>query len=322
MSPVSIPAEQRYYLKQKALYYFYEKDYSYSDIAKMLSISRVTLNRLMTEAKAEGMIKIEIADPKDLKQVLVLEDQLRSRYGLKDVKLVDLSNYDSDNLIPRLASEGAKYVEQRIHSGMKIGICWGHTLSSMLTFLNRNHTVTNLEVYSLLGGFCSEASFQPPLLAQSLLSLYSGRAYTINAPFVCHSHLLCTEIRKEPEIARILDICPSLDLALIGVGQYPDRDRLEKSYYHFPDSVIDELLAAHAVGDICGNFFDASGAVCRTDLSNRIVSVDLQNLKKCKNVIAIAGGPSKIDSIRGALSGGYIHTLISDVKTAEGILAV
>ena len=110
-------------------------------------------------------------------------------------------------------------------------------------------------------------------------------------------------------------------MALIGIGQYPDRERLERSYYHFPDSVIDELLAARAIGDICGNFFDIRGTVCRTDFSNRIVSVDLQELRKCRNVIAIAGGPSKVDSIRGALNGGYVHTLITDTRTAEQILA-
>lgn len=318
---MSIPAEHRYYLKQKALYYYYEKDYSYSDIAGMLGISRVTLNRLMNEAKAEGLIKIEILDSKNLKRVLVLEDKLRTRYGLKDVKLVDMADFNIDSLVPRLAAEGAKYVEQCIRSGMKVGICWGETLSTMLTCMNRNSSVTDLEVYSLLGGFCSEANFQPTLLAQSLLAFYSGRAYTINAPFVCHSRLLCSEIKKEPEIARILDICPSLDLAFVGVGQHPDRDRLKKSYYHFPDSVIDELLSARAVGDICGNFYDAEGRVCQTDLSSRIVSVSLQDLKTCKNVIAVAGGPSKVDSIRGALNGGYIHTLITDVNTAEAILA-
>ena len=318
---MSIPADHRYYLKQKALYYFYEKEYSYSDIAKMLGISRVTLNRLMNEAKAEGLVKIEIIDSKNLKHLLLLEDKLKTRYRLFDVKLVDVTDFNADTLFSRLASEGAKYVEQRIQSGMKIGVCWGNTLSSMLGYLNRNASVTDLEVYSLLGGSCSEASFQPALLAQSLLALYSGRAYTINAPFVCHSSLLCKEIRREPEIARILDICPSLDLALVGIGQYPDRDRLEKSYYHFPDSVIDELLAAKAVGDICGNFYDIRGNICQTDLSNRIVSVSLDSLKTCRNVTAVAGGPDKVNSIRGALNGGYIHTLITDVKTAEQILA-
>ena len=318
---MSISAEQRYYLKQKALYYFYEKEFSYSDISKMLGISRVTLNRLMAEAKQEGMVKIEILDSKQLKSLLVLEDQLRTRYHLQDVKLVESVSFDDSRLLPNLAAEGARYVEQRLRSGMKIGICWGNTLSALLGYLNRNNSVSDLEVYTLLGGACSEANFQPGLLAQSFLSLYGGSSYTINAPFACHSSLLCSEIKKEPDIAKILNICPSLDMALVGIGQYPDRERLEHSYYHFPDSVIEELLAAEVVGDICGNFYNIQGEICRTELSDRIVSINPQNLRQCKNAIAIAGGSEKVDSIRGALNGRYIHTLITDVDTATQILS-
>ena len=51
------------------------------------------------------------------------------------------------------------------------------------------------------------------------------------------------------------------------------------------------------------------------------MSVSLDSLKTCRNVTAVAGGPDKVNSIRGALNGGYIHTLITDVKTAEQILA-
>ena len=39
---MALSADQRYYLKRKALYYYYEKNCSNTDIAKMLGISRVT----------------------------------------------------------------------------------------------------------------------------------------------------------------------------------------------------------------------------------------------------------------------------------------
>ncbi len=318
---MSIPSDQRYYLKLKALYYYYEKGYSYTDISKMLDISRVTLNRLMAEAKAEGMVKIEIVDSRKLRELFILEDSLRSRYDLKDVHLVDVPSYESENLIARLSSEGARYVRSSLRSGMKVGISWGQTLRTMLTNMSRDPSVCGLEVYTLLGGACSEANFQPTLLAQGLLERYEGSAYTINAPFVCHSELLCSEIRKEPDIAKILGISPELDLALVGIGQYPDRERLEQSYYHFPPHAIDEIIASGAVGDICGNFYDEEGRPCLTEISRRMVAIELRELQKCRNVIAIAGGPLKVRSIRGALCGGYVDTLITDVNTAEAILA-
>ena len=308
---MSISADQRYYLKQKALFYFYEKGYSNTDIAKMLGISRVTLNRLMAEAKEEGMVRIEIIDTKNLQKLLNLEDKIKNFYGLKYVKLVDINSTDPETVTSKLAAEGAKHLDRYLHSGMKIGIGWGNTLSSMVNLMTPNSAVSNLEIYTLLGGACSEANFQPNLLAQRLI---------INAPFVCHSYLLCSEIKKEPSIANILRATSSLDIAVVGIGREPNQEHLEKSYYHFPPDIIEEIIKAGAVGDICGNFFDENGRICKTSVADRVVSIDIHDLKQCSNVIAVAGGPAKARSIRGALNGGFINVLITDTITAAQLL--
>ena len=105
---MALSADQRYYLKRKALYYYYEKNCSNTDIAKMLGISRVTLNRLLAEAKEEGMVKIEIIDTRNISHILELEDRIKSRYDMKYVKIVDTDNTDQDALISKLALEGAR----------------------------------------------------------------------------------------------------------------------------------------------------------------------------------------------------------------------
>ncbi|MBQ8918290.1 MAG: helix-turn-helix domain-containing protein, partial [Oscillospiraceae bacterium] len=84
-----IGAEQRYYLKLKAVYYYYEKDYTQTEIAQMLNVSRITLGKLLKEAREEGMVKIDIVDQRNVKKLLELEARLRDRFGLADVKVVD-----------------------------------------------------------------------------------------------------------------------------------------------------------------------------------------------------------------------------------------
>ena len=85
---MSISQEHRYYLKLKALYYLYEKGYTQTEIAKRLNISRVTLGRLLDEAKAEGMIKFEIVDIRGTMKILQLEERLRQKFGLQDIKSI------------------------------------------------------------------------------------------------------------------------------------------------------------------------------------------------------------------------------------------
>ena len=50
------------------------------------------------------------------------------------------------------------------------------------------------------------------------------------------------------------------------------------------------------------------------------ITIDPNILKDIKRVIAVAGGQNKGDSVLGALRGGYVNTLVTDVKTAKYIL--
>ena len=75
-----------------------------------------------------------------------------------------------------------------------------------------------------------------------------------------------------------------------------------------------------AVGDICLRFFDAAGAPVQTPLDDRVISIELAQLKQVKRVVGIAGGKRKTAAIRGALAGGWINMLITDRSTAERLL--
>ena len=67
---MSIREDERYYLKLKALYYLYTKGLTQTEIAKMLNISRVTLGKLLEEARAEGMVRVEIVDVRNMLSLL------------------------------------------------------------------------------------------------------------------------------------------------------------------------------------------------------------------------------------------------------------
>lgn len=316
-----IPADQRYYLKLKALYYLYEKRYTNTDTAKALGISRVTLNRLLEEARAEEMIKIEIVDNRNIKQLLEMEEKIKLHYGLADVKIVNVVSDDVYTINSKLAVEGAKYFELFLRSNMRIGMTWGRTLRLLVNNLVSNPTIENLEVYTLLGGAYNEPDFQPNILAQEMIQLYSGRTFILNAPFMCHTEHLCDEIKKDPQIAQVLDSNRIFDLTLVGIGAEPTFENAKSSYYHFSDEIIESLLAAGAVGDICGNFFDINGNLCDSIIKNKMVSIDISKIHhNHKKVIGVGGGPGKSRSILGALNGHYLDVLITDIGSAYNIM--
>ena len=315
---MSINAERRYYLKLKALYYIYEKEYTNTRTAELLGISRVTLNRLLEEARAEGMIKVTIVDTRNLRANIENEEKIKTAFGMKDVSIC--GGAGDPEMTGLLASAGADYAGAAIASGMKVGIAWGRTVRSMISYMAPDREIEDLDIYTLLGGVPGEAAFQPNVIAQDFISLYSGRTHVINSPYLCHSELLRSEIMKEPSIKDVMETAGSLDLAIVGIGESPATEHFRNGYYHFDSETIAELIDAGAVGDICGNFFDANGVLCRTPMSRRLVSIDPEKLKSCPDVIAVAGGEGKRDAIVGAMRAGFINRLVTDSATAEQII--
>jgi DNA-binding transcriptional regulator LsrR (DeoR family) len=78
----------------------------------------------------------------------------------------------------------------------------------------------------------------------------------------------------------------------------------------------DELRAAGAVGDICLRYFDAEGAVVGSQFDDRVVGIAPDQFQAIPRRVGVAGGERKHDAILGALRGGWLNVLVTDVDTA------
>ena len=58
-----------------------------------------------------------------------------------------------------------------------------------------------------------------------------------------------------------------------------------------------------------------------SELDELIVGVTLEQLQRADRVLAVAGGPSKYLAIRAALLGGWVNALVTDLLTAEHLVA-
>jgi DNA-binding transcriptional regulator LsrR (DeoR family) len=83
---------------------------------------------------------------------------------------------------------------------------------------------------------------------------------------------------------------------------------------------MDSLLKKGAVGDIALRFFDETGHPIENDIDGRVIGITLEQLRRIRRVVGVAGGPQKANVIRGALRGGLINVLITDQITAQQLL--
>jgi DNA-binding transcriptional regulator LsrR (DeoR family) len=83
-------------------------------------------------------------------------------------------------------------------------------------------------------------------------------------------------------------------------------------------SEIQEIAAAGGRGEMLGHFFDASGGVMETTLTARTLGA---SMNEGDRIVAIAGGPGKVEAIHAVLSSGKLTGLITDELTAQALLA-
>ena len=86
----------------------------------------------------------------------------------------------------------------------------------------------------------------------------------------------------------------------------------------------DELATvrdAGGVGDIGLRYLRGRRATGATPhWTQRVIGIELEQLKRVPRAIGVAGGPSKVAAIRAALLGGWVNCLITDRVTAERLL--
>jgi DNA-binding transcriptional regulator LsrR (DeoR family) len=110
-------------------------------------------------------------------------------------------------------------------------------------------------------------------------------------------------------------------VALVGIGATEPSRALASSGNIFSPQELKLLAGKGAVGDICLRFFDAGGKPVVTELNERVISIDLDELRAVRRVVGVAGGRRKINAIVGAVSGKLVNVLITDLGTAERMLS-
>jgi lsr operon transcriptional repressor len=143
----------------------------------------------------------------------------------------------------------------------------------------------------------------------------------IPAPIVASTPELAAALKAEPAIQQVLEQACGVEQAIVGVGTpTADATIVQMGYLEADD--VRTLRDRSVVGDILGQFFDASGQVVRLPIHDRRIGIELSDLTQIPKVVGVAGGLHKVDAILGALRGGYLDVLVTNELAALRLLAL
>ncbi len=306
-------------LMTKVARLYYEQDLTQPAIAAQLDLSQATVSRLLKRARDEQIVRVTVNVPYGAYPLL--EEQLQQRYGLKEAVVVD-SVAEGDQLLRDIGSAAAYYLETTLRSGDLIGISsWSATLLAMVDALHPPPRLSQVQVLQILGGLGNpSAKVYAGRLIDRLASLVRGEAVLLPAPGIVSSSDAVPILLKDAYVRSAMALFDQVTIALVGIGTVEPSGLLASSGNIYSPEELTMLHQAGAVGDVCLRFFDGVGKPVNTPLNDRVIGMNLEQLRHVKRAVGIAGGKRKLDAIRGALKGRWINVLITDRFTAEHLI--
>lgn len=299
---------------------YYEQELSEAEIANRLHLSRPKVSRLLKEARKAGIVQIHITPPPGI--YTELENELEQRFGLREAIVVDVGEpYYDESVTRSLGAVAARHLQETLRVGDTIGVSWGSTLNAMVAAI-RPQRSTNTRVVQLIGGLGHPtAEVHASELCRRMANALQAELIPLPVPGIMHSVQAKEAVLSDSHIQRALSLFEKVNVAYVGIGSpTPDSVMMRDGTIMSPEDLA-ELQEQGAVGDIALRFFDAQGRPVQSDLNERVIGIQLDQLQKIQRVVGVSGGLKKFDAVRGALLGKFVNILITDRKLAEALLS-
>jgi len=305
-------------LMAKVARMYYVQELNQQAITEKLQLHQSTISRMLKKARTLNLVRFNIATPPGT--FADLEDQLTSRFQLKDAVVVDCPA-EGDAMVRDLGTALAYFLETTLKPGKVIGISsWSRSLFAMVDALRPGDYCADGKVVQILGGVGNVGSeFHAIHLAQRLAGSIGAKPVLLQSPAVVGSVEAQRVLSRDAVVREASALFEKLDLALVGIGSMEPSRMLAVSGNIFSRDERAALQRLGAVGDICFRFYDAEGQPIKSPLMKRVIGIDLDTLRTCKRVVAVAGGVQKMQAILGALRSGLIDVLITDQRAAEAL---
>lgn len=298
---------------------YFEQGMSQQEIAEKLYFSRSKVSRLLTRAIEDKIVQITINYP--LERLEGIEAEIKSEFGLDEAIVIKSYDTTYQTLIRMTGKAAARYLDEVLPYHGTIGITWGATVYSTIEAMNPIRK-KDIRVVPLMGVTedCHNSAYDTPELVRKMVDKYGGSFSQIYSPLVVENDLVRNSLINEPIIKRVLQDAREVGIVLTSVGEfYNSRTKAWES--HFTPEVKKKLEEEGTVGVLLAHFIKIDGSLADEDLDRKVIGISLEELKRIKNVVLVAGGQGKAKTVLGAVRGGYVNTLIIDETLAEKMLA-
>ena len=302
-------------LRIRAAWIYYIEGETQSNVAAILGVNRITVTRLLSEARRRGEVSIQIKG--EMASLTELQRDLEKCFGLERAIVAPLSDAKTDPTAAIAAAAGA-HISALMRSGLTIGVGWGRTLHESLPHIE-GRNLKAVRVVSLLGGIMEARRFNPAEFAWRFAELFEAEGYLIPAPALVDSADARKVLLEQRGLEHVFKMAETAEIAVFGAGGISEVSTTYK-LGHLNENERKSLNEAGAAGDVLYNFIDEDGVAVKHPINDRVISVNLETLARIPQRVLVSGGNEKIVVIKAAMRAVAPTVLITDEVTARTLL--
>ncbi|WP_265302985.1 sugar-binding transcriptional regulator [Verminephrobacter eiseniae] len=302
-------------MRLRAAWMYFIEEMTQNEIAQHLGVGRVTVVRLLSDARERREIKFSIES--GLPECVGLERELEQRFGLSEAVVVPLVATEADATKSIGASTGL-YLSNFVRSGMKIGVGWGRTLWESLRYIQES-PMSDMSVVSLLGGITRVKHFNPSEFSWRFSNLFQAECYLMPAPAIVDTPQTRQSLIEHCGLGEGFERAKSLDAVLLSVGHLAPSGTAYRDGF-VADHLRRSMIGQGAVGEVLFHYFDAQGRLVEHPIHDCVMAAPVSTLQRVPQRIVASGGLHKAEAMLGALRLVKPTVLITDEAAATRII--
>ncbi len=288
-----------------------------SDIAQAMNLSASKVNRLISQGRKLGMVRIAIESP--FQGLVDLEKRLTAVDGLSGSIVTPTVSGSPDTTLQQVGRAAANQLLETLRDGDVIAITGGKAISAVVQNMQPERSF-DVTVVPLTGGVQGKFYTDVNHLATRLAERLGGRSMLLHAPLFAESRQQRDTLMEMASIRDVLDLARKAAIALVGIGSIATPGSSYYDLHPLPNLDRDELVKSGVRGEFLAHLIREDGKVADHPLNSRLVALEPAELARCPRTIGVAAGPEKVLPIRAALNGRFLDTLILDEETASAVL--
>ncbi|WP_077864078.1 sugar-binding transcriptional regulator [Clostridium saccharobutylicum] len=250
----------------------------------------------------------------EIKGLSHMEEKIKSLLNLKKVIIVPGDVEENSLVLKDLGKACANYVKDVLEDNSIVALTGGSTLKEVVEAFPKITNLSNIQVVPARGGMGKKVETQANTLAATLAKKLNGTYKMLHISENLSLDIVDT-LLKEEAVKAVIDAIHKADVLMYGIGNAVQMARKRG----VPEKEIDNLINNGAVGEAFGCYFSRDSKIISEATT---IGIKINEAKKIKTHIAVAGGKNKVESIIATEFNDFTGVLVTDEAAANGILDI